>query len=152
MPLKGLAAVVVLSGAMTGGMAGGFPPKAATAQAAPSPPAGCHADVASAAGTVHARQVHSVHHTLATLAAAPDASQVPHADPVSVPSHADASPLPVPHKCSACDACATAAPLSAQAPRIVPPEAGVARHPRLAQPALCFITEGPDRPPRGRSA
>jgi hypothetical protein len=151
MPLKGLAAVVVLSGGMTGGMAGGMAPAAVTTQAAARAPAGCPGHTASAAGTAHARQVHPVHHTVVAHTAAPTDSQGQHADS-TVQGHADASPLPVPHKCSACDACATAAPLPAQAPRIVPPEVGVARHPRLAQPALCFITEGPDRPPRGPGA
>lgn len=148
MPLKGLAAVVVL----TAGMAGGVE-AAATAPAASSPPAGCHGHAARAADITGGGPTHPVHHSDAAPPAVQAAAhQAPHADPMSAPRHADASPLPVPHKCSACDACATAAPLPAQAPRIVAPEAGVARHPRLAQLPLCFITEGPDRPPRGPGA
>jgi hypothetical protein len=138
---------------LTAGMAGGVASVAAAVRAAPSPPAGCHRHAAKAADITGARLTHPPHPSHAAHAEVRAAAhQAPHADPMSAPRHADASPLPDPHKCSACDACATAAPLPAQAPRMVPPEAGVARHPRLAQARPCFITEGPDRPPRGPGA
>ena len=75
-----------------------------------------------------------------------------HADAATGPAHADATPVPATHKCSACDACASAAALPAQAPRLVPPEAGTASYQRMGQGALRFLTDGPDRPPRGRAA
>ena len=72
------------------------------------------------------------------------------ADAAGTPDPTDASPAPSAHKCSACDACAGATPLPAQALRFEPPQARPVRYQRLAQGALRFITDGPDRPPRSR--
>jgi hypothetical protein len=168
MPLKGMAAVVMLAcGAMHGA--------AATALHAPAGHHGQaghldHADHAGHAG--HQRSAmqgspgsHGPHAAQAHHAAAADpdpdhVAQGHHAVPghhvqagqadadEAIDEAIDAASLQFEHKCAACAACGAAAALPAEPPRFAPAEAGPEAFRPLPLSAVRFFTDGPDRPPR----
>jgi hypothetical protein len=165
MPLKGMAAVVMLAcGAMHG----------AAATALHGPPGhhgqaghadhSDHADHAGHAG--HQRSAmhgyhgsHGPHAVQAHHAAAADPDH-PAQGHHAVPGHhvqagqadaneaIDAASLQFEHKCAACAACGAAAALPAEPPRFAPAETGPEAFRPLPLSAVRFFTDGPDRPPR----
>jgi hypothetical protein len=137
MPLKGMAAVVMLACAPVHGAAAALhaPPGHA---GHPSAVHGPHAGAASHAA--HADHAAHGHHAMAGHHA-----QADQADPDEAGA---AASLQFEHKCSACAACGAAAALPAEPPRLVPPETGPEAFRPLPLSAVRFFTDGPDRPPR----
>jgi hypothetical protein len=168
MPLKGMAAVVMLAcGAMHGAAATalhGPPGHHGQAGHADHSDQADHADHAGHAG--HQRSAmhgshgsHGPHAVQAHHAAAADPDH-PAQGHHAVPGHhvqagqadaneaIDAASLQFEHKCAACAACGAAAALPAEPPRFAPAEAGPEAFRPLPLSAVRFFTDGPDRPPR----
>jgi hypothetical protein len=144
MPLKGMAAVVMLACAPMHGAAAALhaPPGhlGHTGQAGHAGPAGHQASSQQSPHAVQADPAAHGHHAVP--------GHHVQVDPADADVAIDAAKLHFDHKCSACAACGAAAALPAEPPRFAPAEAGPEAFRPLPLSAVRFFTDGPDRPPR----